>query len=96
MPDGKPVVSEMHHEPHHEVSEIFADGLGALHFDGNIFRVDLAVVRWKETVSGPVGEQHICARLVLTPKCAKDLAFQLTRAAAGYARSREKPATPTH
>jgi hypothetical protein len=73
----------------HQVSETFADQVGAIMFDGSTLKIDFVAVRLGAALppATTAGERHVVARLVLPPGGAidlinqlKQLADQLTRA----------------
>jgi hypothetical protein len=65
--------------PHHEVSETFADQVGAVMFDGSALKIDFVAVRMGAAMPpAPVtGERHVVARLVLSTAGAIDLINQV-------------------
>ena len=62
-------------EPHHEISEIFADHIGLSAFDGHNCKMEFAIARMEEPKppAQPTGKRHIVARLVLSVECVVDL-----------------------
>jgi hypothetical protein len=74
--------------PHHEVSETFADQVGAIMFDGSTLKVDFVVVRLVAALPpATTGERHVVARLVLPPAGAIDLINQVKQLADQMARA---------
>ena len=69
--------------PHHEVSETFADQVGAIMFDGSILKIDFVAVRLGAATppASSTGERHVVARLVLSPGGTVDLINQVKRLA---------------
>ena len=68
--------------PHHEVSETFADQVGAMMFDGSLLKIDLVAVRLGAMPPAPTtGERHVVARLVLSPSGTIDLINQIKKLA---------------
>ena len=69
--------------PHHEVSETFADQVGAMMFDGSLLKMDLVAVRLGAAMppAPMIGERHVVARLVLSPSGTVDLINQVKRLA---------------
>jgi hypothetical protein len=65
--------------PHHEVSETFADQVGAIMFDGSTLKIDFVAVRLGASMppAPTTGERHVVARLVLPPGGAIDLINQV-------------------
>ncbi len=69
--------------PHHELSETFADQVGALLFDGSVLKIDFAAVRLGAALPpAPIaGERHVVARLVLSQAGTIDLINQIKKLA---------------
>jgi hypothetical protein len=69
--------------PHHEVSETFADQVGAVMFDGSVLKIDLVAVRLSAAAppAPTAGERHVVARLVLSPNGTLDLINQVKKLA---------------
>ena len=69
--------------PHHEVSEAFADQVGAILFDGSILKIDFVAVRLSaaQPPAPSSGERHVVARLVLSPAGTVDLINQVKKLA---------------
>jgi hypothetical protein len=69
--------------PHHEVSEAFADQVGAIFFDGSILKIDFVAVRLSaaQPPAPSSGERHVVARLVLSPAGTVDLINQVKKLA---------------
>jgi hypothetical protein len=69
--------------PHHEVSETFADQIGAITFDGSILKLDFVAVRLSAAMppAPATGERHVVARLVLSPAGTVDLINQIKKLA---------------
>jgi hypothetical protein len=69
--------------PHHEVSETFADQVGAIMFDGSILKIDFVAVRLGAAMppAPTTGERHVVARLVLSPTGTIDLINQVKKLA---------------
>jgi hypothetical protein len=68
---------------HHEVSETFADQVGAIMFDGSMLKIDFVTVRLTGSAppGNPAGERHVVARLVLSTGGTMDLINQVKRLA---------------
>lgn len=64
-----------------EVSEIFADIVGASFFDGNVLRLQFNIARYDDPSTGkdkkPSGKIHPACRLVLPANCVPDLYHRL-------------------
>jgi hypothetical protein len=69
--------------PHHEVSETFADQVGALIFDGSVLKIDFVAVRMGAAMppAPVIGERHVVARLALSTAGAIDLINQVRQLA---------------
>jgi hypothetical protein len=64
---------------HHEVQEIFCDGLAFMTFDGHTMRINLSCARPEDPKPPkiPTGERHVVARLVIAPPVMDVLLKQL-------------------
>jgi len=87
--------------PHHEVSETFADQVGAVMFDGSILKIDFVAVRLGAAMppAPTTGERHVVARLVLSPSGTLDLINQVKKLSdqltqAGLIKTEQGQATP--
>jgi hypothetical protein len=87
--------------PHHELSETFADQVGAIMFDGSILKIDFVAVRLGAVMppAPTTAERHVVARLVLSPGAALDLINQVKQLAdqlaqAGLIKTEQGQVTP--
>jgi hypothetical protein len=87
--------------PHHEVSETFADQVGAVTFDGSVLKLDFVAVRLSSTMppAPATGERHVVARLVLSQAGTVDLINQVKKLAdqltqAGLIKAEQGQVTP--
>jgi hypothetical protein len=93
MPDN----SVLPINPHHEITETFADQVGTMYFDGTSLRIDLMVTRVEKPTNPPTGERHVVCRLVLAPRCTVDLINQLNKLSAQLAQAgllKPEPSSP--
>jgi hypothetical protein len=69
--------------PHHELSETFADQVGAMMFDGSALKIDFVAVRLGAPMppEPTTGERHVVARLVLSTAGTIDLINQVKQLA---------------
>jgi hypothetical protein len=77
-------------EPHHEVSETFADSIGLTLFDGHTLKLEFVAARIEEPnqpSTQPIGTRHVVARMVLSVNCAVDLINQMQRVGAQLAQA---------